>query len=75
VTMNADEYSERQIDLNGWPVNISSYRVGSVWHSKADNASPGASMSRATGRTREEAEEKVVRRATQMLSRTKRREF
>jgi hypothetical protein len=72
--MNAEEFQERQLDLAGWPVNLSSYRLGSEWHCKADNVSPGAALCRTTGTTREEAEQKAIARAEQMLQRTRRRE-
>lgn len=70
--MRAEEYRERKTEAAGWPVNITSYRIGSEWHAKADNVSPGASLARATGSTREEAEERVMQRAREMLSRTRR---
>ncbi|HEY2018429.1 MAG TPA: hypothetical protein VGH38_33215 [Bryobacteraceae bacterium] len=70
--MNAEEYQERKIEVSGWPVNVASYRLGTEWHAKADNVSPGAALARTTGPTREEAEEKAVKRAEELLSRTKR---
>lgn len=70
--MNAEEYQERQIEVAGWPVNLSSYRLGPEWHSKADNVSPGATLARTRGATRVEAEEKALKRAGELLSRTKR---
>ena len=69
--MNAEEYQERRIEVAGWPVNLASYRLGAEWHSKADNVSPGAALARATGATREEAEEKAAKRAGELLSRTR----
>jgi len=60
------------MEFAGWPVNISSYRLGTVWHAKADNVSPGASLARASGSTRDEAEASVVKRAEELLGRTKR---
>jgi hypothetical protein len=72
--MNAEEFQERRLELAGWPVNLSSYRLGEVWHSKADNVSPGAGLCRTTGATRQEAEDKAVQRAEELLSRTKRQE-
>ena len=71
--MNAEEYQERRLELAGWPVNLSSYRLGEVWHSKADNVSPGAALCRTTGATREEAETKAIARAEHLLARTRRR--
>jgi len=70
--MNAEEYRERQVELAGWPVNLASYRLGAEWHCKADNVSPGAALTRTTGATREEAEEKAVKRAEELLARTRR---
>jgi hypothetical protein len=72
--MKAEEFRERKLEVAGWPVNISSYRTGSEWHAKADNVSPGAALCRTTGPTRQEAEEKALKRAEELLARTKRHE-
>jgi hypothetical protein len=70
--MKAEEYQERKLAVAGWDVNLSSYRLGAEWHCKADNVSPGAALCRASGATREEAEEKALQRAEEMLERTRR---
>ncbi len=70
--MRAEEFHERKLEVAGWPVNLTSYRVGSEWHSKADNVSPGAALARASGATREEAEDRALRRAEELLARTRR---
>ena len=70
--MNAEEYQERTLEVGGWPVTLSSYRLGPEWHAKADNVSPGAALARTKGATREEAEAKALARAEELLSRTKR---
>jgi hypothetical protein len=70
--MNAEEFRERKLEVAGWPVNISSYRLGAEWHAKADNVSPGAGLARTTGATREEAEDKALKRAEELLGKTKR---
>jgi hypothetical protein len=72
--MRAEEFQERKLELAGWPVNLSSYRFGEEWHCKADNVSPGAAICRTTGPTREEAEQKAIKRAEELLARTRRRE-
>ena len=74
VRMKAEEYRERLLEVAGWPVNLSSYRLGVAWHAKADNVSPGAGLARTSGATREEAEEKALALATELLGRTKRRD-
>ncbi len=68
--MKAEEYSERQVDVEPWQVKLTSYKLGDVYHCKADNVSPGAALARTTGATREEAEQKALDRARQLLSRT-----
>jgi hypothetical protein len=72
--MNVEEHSERQIEIDGWPVHLTSYKIGDTFHCKADNVSPGAALARTTGATRQEAEDKAIARAKELLSRTKRRE-
>jgi len=72
--MKSEEYQERKLEVAGWPVNLASYRLGAEWHCKADNVSPGAALARTTGATREEAEEKALKRAEELLARTKRHE-
>jgi hypothetical protein len=70
--MKPEEYRERQVDVDGWQVNLTSYKLGDVFHCKADNVSPGAWLARTTGATREEAEQKALERARQLLSQTRR---
>ena len=71
--MKPEEYAERRVEVDGWPVNLTSYRLGGRFHCKADNVSPGAWLARSEGETREEAEEKALVRARQLLSRTRAR--
>ena len=71
--MKAENFRERQVEIDGWPVNVSSYQLGAVWHAKADNVSPGANLARAQADTRETAEQQVLDRARELLGRTKRR--
>jgi hypothetical protein len=69
--MKIEEYQERKTEVLGWPVNLTSYRLGNVFHCKADNVSPGAALARTTGATREGAENKALERAAQLLGRTR----
>jgi len=72
MNLHAEDYRERTLEVAGWPVNLSSYRLGNEWHCKADNVSPGAALARTTGATREEAEQKALARAAELLGRTRR---
>ncbi|MGA1994009.1 MAG: hypothetical protein ABSH46_23455 [Bryobacteraceae bacterium] len=70
--MRPEEYAERRVAVEGWEVNLASYRLGDVFHCQADNVSPGARLARTTAPTRTEAEQKALTRAGQLLSRTRR---
>jgi len=69
--MKVEEYQERRVEVGGWPVNLTTYRLGNLFHTKADNVSPGAALARTTGATREEAENKALERARELLARTR----
>jgi hypothetical protein len=68
-----EEYGERKLALAGWEVHLTTYRLGNIYHCKADDVSPGAALARTSGATREEAESKAIERAEQLLKRTHRR--
>jgi len=70
--MKIEEFREHKLEVGGWQVNLSSYRLDTEWHAKADNVSPGATLCRTTGKSREEAEKKALDRAEEMLGRTRR---
>ena len=70
--MNVENHVERELEIHGWPVHLTSYKIGDIFHCKADNVSPGAALARTTGATRQEAEDQAIARATELLSRTKR---
>ena len=72
--MLVEEFSERVVDVETWQVRLTSYKLGDTYHCKADNVSPGAALARTTGATREDAEQKALDRARQLLSRTQRHE-
>jgi len=70
--MKPEEYTERDLEIDGWPVHLATYKLDGTWHTRADNVSPGAGLARTTGATREESENKALDRARELLSRTRR---
>lgn len=70
--MKVEDHQERKLEIAGWPVHLTSYRIGETFYCNADNVSPGANIARATGSTREEAEKKAIDKATERLAATKR---
>jgi hypothetical protein len=72
---SAADYAERVLEVEGWPVRLTCYRVGETYYCKADNVSPGAALARSSASTRDEAERAVLERARTMLGRTRRRDL
>ena len=70
--MKPTEYSEKILQLAGWPVRLTSYRLGDNYYCKADNVDPGACLTRTEAATKEEAEEKAKNRAEKYFSQTRR---
>jgi len=71
--MKAENHSERRIEIDGWPVRLTSYRIGDTFHCTADNVSPGAAIARCSGLSAREAEENAMARAKELLQGTRRR--
>ena len=70
--MKPTEYLEKILQLAGWPVRLTSYRLGDNYYCKADNVDPGACLTRTEAATKEEAKEKAMNRAEKYLSQTRR---
>ena len=70
--MKAEEHSTRTLEVEGWKVRLTTYKLGEIYHCTADNVEPGAWLARTEGATREEAEKQAIERATKMLGRTRR---
>jgi hypothetical protein len=72
--VNSEHFKEHQIDVEGWPVKLTSYRVGEKYICQADNVSPGACLARFTGATLEEAETQAIAKAKHLLRKTRRQQ-
>ena len=71
----AEEYQEQQMDVDGWPVRLTTYRVGDRYICQADNVSPGACLARFSAPTAGEAEAQALSKARHLLGKTHRREI
>ena len=69
--MKAEEHAARTLEVGGWKVKLTSYKLGDVYHCTADNVDPGAWIARTQGASREEAENKAIERARELLGRTR----
>jgi hypothetical protein len=69
--MKAEEYSERDEDIDGWKVHIVTYKVGDRYYCSIDNVDPGARFARAEGATREDVEREALEKARRYLGQTR----
>ena len=70
--LKSEDYQESRRELDGWPINVVTYRVGERYYCTIENVSPGARFARAEGVSRDEAEAAALEKATRYLKRTRR---
>jgi hypothetical protein len=71
--LKPEDYSERALEVEGWPVKVTSYKLENEYYCTVDNVSPGAWIVRTTGATKHDAEDKALAKAKQRLARTRRK--
>ncbi|MSO56671.1 MAG: hypothetical protein EXQ55_07085 [Acidobacteria bacterium] len=69
--MKAEDYTERNEEVGGWPVHIVTYRIGDKYYCAIDNVDPGARFARAEAATREEVERVALEKAQRHLKQTR----
>lgn len=69
--MKAESYLERRQEIDGWKVNVVTYRIGDRCYCTIDNVDPGARFARAEGSTPEEAETVALEKARRYLAQTR----
>jgi hypothetical protein len=70
--VRAEDYTERRDTIDGWPINIVTYRIGAKYYCMIDNVDPGARFARAEGLTRESVEQNALEKAKKYLGQTRR---
>lgn len=71
--MNAEEHEKRREVLGGWEAEIVSYRIGDTFYCHVNNVSPGATVARAEGPTRDDAVRAATEKASERLAGTRRK--
>lgn len=66
-----EEYTERKTQLAGWPVNIVTFRLGTIYYTTIDNTDPGAWVVKAQGSTQQASESKAMKEAEALLEKVK----
>lgn len=69
--LRAESFVRTETKLGGWPVGITTYRIGETWFCKIDNVSPGAIVARSRAETREAAIASASERVTPRLAATR----
>ena len=65
--LKADDFRHDQKEVAGWPVNITSYRIGSKYYCHIDNVDPGATIVRTEGDSYDEVLRQALNRAQERL--------
>ena len=63
----SEEYRTDRREMGGVNVDVATYRIGNRYYCHVSNADPGATIARAEGGTREEAESVAVAKASNRL--------
>ena len=71
MVMKVEGYSSRIQESGRWKMHVVSYRLGDRYICTVDNVEPGATLSRAEGATRDEAEKSAIEKAEHMLGKTR----
>ena len=72
ANLKSEQFQERTIELGGWPVKLTSYRVGDKYVCQADNVSPGACIARFSASSLADAESQAISKAQYQLGKTRR---
>jgi hypothetical protein len=70
--MRAENFSKQPLELAGWNVHLTSYRIGGHFLAEVEALDSGVTIARATAERRDEAEEEAVQAAVKRLNRTHR---
>jgi len=70
--MRAEESLKQSLELEGWHVHLSSFRIGGQYLAEVEVESSGVTIARATDELRAIAEERAIESATKRLLRTRR---
>jgi ribosomal protein S12 methylthiotransferase accessory factor YcaO len=59
------------MDLAGWPVVVTTYRLEATYYTTVENTDPGAWIVKGKGATRQEAETRALKEAESLLAKVK----
>jgi hypothetical protein len=70
--MRAEDFQKQPLELAGWSVQLTSYRLGTQFLAEIEVQSSGVTIARATNQIRNIAEEQAIEAAIRRLTRKQR---
>jgi hypothetical protein len=70
--MRAEDFQKHPLQLEGWLLNVTSYRIGERYLAEVEVLDSGVTIARAADEVRVKAEELVIEKALERLARTRR---
>jgi hypothetical protein len=70
--MRAENWSRRELELEGWPVKVTSYQLGESFVTEIESTDTGATIARGIAKTPEESSQQAFEAASRRLLRTRR---
>jgi len=70
--MRAKDWVTEEIDLEGYPVRVITYRIGDSFVTEVESTSSGAVIARSAGKTQEAVQRETLETATRRLLRARR---
>lgn len=65
--MKAESYHQEKQEINGIPVEVVTYQIGSTWYCHVNNVDPGATIARASGSSRIQARDEAIKKVQKRL--------
>jgi hypothetical protein len=66
--LKADDFRTDTKEILGWPVSVTSYKIGQTYYCHVDNVDPGATIVRTEGSTYEEVIQSALQTAQERLT-------
>ena len=70
---NPEEHLREEMEVAGFPIRVTSYKLGRTFHCMVDNVSPGAIIARTSGEDRDRVVRDAIDLATARLESSARR--
>ena len=65
--LKADDFRTDSREISGWPVSVTSYKIGKTYFCHVDNVEPGTTIARVEGETYDEVVTNAITLAEKKL--------